>query len=245
MATFVGLHHRISVGHLDLTNSDKIDFGTLTAAQVAFTNFGSGGFEEYKPGLISGDFQVDAFQDFAVDVLDDELGVTALGTSFPIHVAPNPTGTETAGDLAYLSRGFIKGYNPLEGAKGAAAKAIIAAKYDVPIVRGVTLHPKAARTADGNGTAVALAGPSSSQRLFAALHVYAYSGLTNVVFKVQSDNASGMSSATDRITFATVTGVGSEWASVAGDFSTETHLRVTWDVTGSGSVTFACAVGVL
>jgi len=117
--------------------------------------------------------------------------------------------------------------------------------YDTAIVRALVAHPVAARTTDGNGTAVALAGPTASQRLYAALHVTAYSGLTNVVFKIQSDDASGMASATDRITFTTVSGLTSQFASVAGSFSSETHHRITWDVTGSGSVTFVAAFGVI
>jgi hypothetical protein len=245
MTTFVNLYARAYVGHIDVTNSDKVAFGNITAVKVPFTNFGSGGFVENKPGLISGEFSVDAFQDFAADVMDDELGVSALGAQYPISVQPNPTGTETAGDAAWFTRGIITRYDPLGGAKGDAAKALTGAVYDTAVIRGLCAHPKAARTSDGNGTAVALVGPTASQRLYAAIHVTAYSGFSSVVFKIQSDDAGGFGSATDRITLATVTGTTSEFASVAGSFSSETHHRVTWDVTGSGSVTFACFVGVL
>lgn len=245
MATFVNMHARAFVGHIDVTNSDKVDFGTITVEAVPFTNFGSGGFTEFKPGLIRGEFMVDAFQDFDADVMDDELGVAALGTQYPISVQPNPTGTETAGDAAWFSRGIVTKYDPLGGAKGQAAKALTGAVYDTAVIRGYVAHPEAARTSTGTGTAVALTGPTASQKLYAALHVTAYSGFTNVVFKIQSDDGSGFGSATDRITFATVTSTTSEFASVAGSFSSETHHRITWTVTGSGSVTFAGYFGVL
>ena len=63
--------------------------------------------------------------------------------------------------------------------------------------------------------------------------------------KVQSDDAVGFPSATDRITFSTVTGVGSEFTSVAGAFNTETHLRASWTVSGTGSISFVVVCGVL
>jgi hypothetical protein len=245
MATFVNMHARAFIGHIDVTNADKVDFGTITVDAVPFTNFTSGGFTEMKPGLIRGNFQVDAFQDFAADTMDDELGVAALGTQYPISVAPNPTGTETAGDAAWFSRGIVTMYDPLGGAKGQAAKAITGAVYDTAVIRGICAHPEAARTTTGNGTIVALTGPTTSQRLYCALHVTAYSGLTNLIVTVQSDDGAGFGSATTRATFATVTGVTSEFTSVAGYGATETHHRIVYTITGTGSVTFAAFLGVL
>jgi hypothetical protein len=75
--------------------------------------------------------------------------------------------------------------------------------------------------------------------------VTAYSGFDQIVFKVESDDGAGFGSATDRITFATVTGKTSEFASVVGAFSSETHHRITWAATGAGSCTFVAAFGVI
>ena len=246
MATFVGMYDRIHVGHLDLSDADEVSFGPISAVAVPFPSFMAGGFVQFRPGLISGEFNVSAYQDFAADVLDDEIGVSGLGSQYPVSVAPNATATDAAGDPAYFSRGLIGSYDPFGGAKGDAAKANIGMMYDTALIRGVLAVPKAARTASGNGTAIALAGPTATQRLYAALHVFAYSGFTNVVVKVQSDDSGAMSSPTDRITFATVTGTpASEFASVAGSFASETHHRAIWTVTGTGSITFAVYFGVL
>ena len=245
MATFVNMHARAYLGHIDVTNSDKVDFGPFTREAVRFTNFGSGGFEEFKPGLGRGEFTVDAFQDFAADTMDDELGVAALGTQYPISVQPNPTGTETAGDAAWFSRGIITKYDPLGAGVGQAAKAVLSSVFDTAIVRGVVAHPKAARTSTGNGTIIALTGPTTSQRLYCALHVTAYSGLTNLIVTVQSDDGAGFGSATTRATFTTVTGTTSEFISVAGYGATETHHRIVYTISGTGSVTFAAFIGVL
>jgi hypothetical protein len=246
MAPFVALHSRLYYAHLNLTSlTESIDFGPLQIAEVDFTNFGSGGHAEFKPGLASGDYSLGLFQDRAAGALDDQLTLSTISNQYPISVVPNADGGDSVGDPCHLSRGIIGAYSPLAVVVGAADKASIKGKFDTTIASGLVAHPVAARTATGTGTAVALAGPSAAQKLYATLHVVAFTGLTNVVFKVQADNASNFPSATDRITFSTVTGVGSQFASVAGDFSIETHQRLSWTVTGTGSITFFAAVGVV
>lgn len=247
MATFVATTDDIYVGQLDMgALASEINFGDLTRVMVDFTTYNDGGFTCVKPGLISGEAMVKGFQDYTAGVLDDTIGMGQLGSQYPITVIPNANvATATAGDPAWLSRGLLGKENPLDGAKGDAGKFEMSFPYDAAIAQGKVAHPLAARTTTGTGTAVALAGPSASQKLYAALHVTAYSGFTNVVFKVQSDDNSGFTSATDRITFTTVTGLTSQFSSVAGDFSTETHHRASWTVTGSGSVSFVMAFGVI
>ena len=118
------MHARAYVGHVDVTNADKVDFGTGTVDAVPVTNFTSGGYTEMKPGLIRGNFMADAFQDFVADVMDDEIGPMLIaGGQHAISVAPNVSGTETAGDPAWFSRGILTTYDPLGAAKGQAAKA--------------------------------------------------------------------------------------------------------------------------
>jgi hypothetical protein len=248
MATYNGLAVQTWIGSLDLTDhTDTINFGPMQRAMTRCTTHADGGFECYKPGLISGEASLKGYQDFDTDQLDDDMSIGQLGSQYPITVLPNPgNGTPTYGDPAMLSRGLLGTLNPLgEGMKGEMAGIEASFPFDAAIARGLVGHPKTARTANGNGTAVALTGPTASQRLYAGLHVFAYSGFTNVVVKVQSDDAVGMASPTDRITFTTVTGRTTEFASVAGSFSSETHHRVTWTVTGAGSITFGVVFGVL
>jgi hypothetical protein len=234
------------MGHLDLTGTAReITFGPVSVAMKESTTFADGGFVCVAPGLASGQGAVKGNSDFAADVLDDELTVATLGAQYPFSVIPNPTGTVTAGDAAWFARALRGDYSPFSGEVGEMASYDALFPYDSPITRGQVAHPSAARTTDGNGTACTLTGPTASQKLYAALHVTAYSGLTNCIIKVQSDDGSGFASATDRITFTTVTGTTSQFASVAGSFSSETHHRVTWDVTGTGSITFVAVFGVI
>lgn len=246
MASFVGLHNRIYLAHLDLSGkANQVTFGPLSRVMQECTTYNDGGYTCVAPGHISGTAGINGYQDWAADTLDDEISVGQLGSQYAFTVIPNPTGTVAAGDAAWMSRGVLNTLNPMGGAKGDMAGFEQALGYDTAIVQAKVLYPKTAVTADGNGTAVALAGPTAAQRLYAGLHVFAYSGFTSVVVKVQSDDGSGFASPTDRITFTTVTGVTNEWASVAGSFSSETHARVAIDVTGTGSITLAVAAGVV
>jgi hypothetical protein len=246
MTAYITLHDRLHYGHLDLTGLAEGYVNDLERAKKRFTNLGSGGYEEFKPGLASGSWKLDLFQDLDADVLDDELGLTVLSTDYPVSFAPNAAASDAAGDVVYLGRGRASKYTPVDGAVGDEAKAILEGAYNAPFARGVILHPKAARTATGNGSAVALAGPTSAQRLYAGLHVFAYTGLTSITVKIASDDNGSFTSATDRLTFTAVAAAGaSQFASAAGGWNTETHLRVTYTIVGTGSCTFAVHCGVI
>ena len=246
MTTFVATSHKIHVGSLDLTSlTESVDVSNLSIAAVPFTNYGSGGFVENKPGLKSGACTIGTFADFADDGPDEVLNAALLaGSTFPISCDPCPTGTSTAGDTAWFSRGWLAA-QPFGGTVGEAAKSSLSLMYDTVLLRGVVAHPSAARTATGNGTAFALAGPASTQKLYCAIHVFAYSGITSLTVKVQSDGASNMSTPTDRLTMTANTAIGSEFKSIVGGWETETHHRIVYTIAGTGSVTFSAYVAVL
>lgn len=106
---------------------------------------------------------------------------------------------------------------------------------------GYVIDPETAITADTNGTARDLTAASSNGGV-AHIHSTAFSGLTsNDVIIEQSAN--GSTGWTTLVTFAQVTGVGSERVVVAPGTAVARYLRVVDDVTGTGShariVTFA------
>ena len=71
------------------------------------------------------------------------------------------------------------------------------------------------------------------------------SGQASMTLKIQSDDNSGMSSPTDRITsFTAATGTGYQWGSVAGAI-TDDYWRCVYTITGTGTITFAVAAGII
>lgn len=101
---------------------------------------------------------------------------------------------------------------------------------------GYLLHALAAETADGNGTGLDnTAGTTNG--VVASLHVTAFSGFSGVVIKVQ--HSTDNSSWSDLVTFTTATTTTYERQKTTS--TVNRYLRAFWDVTGSGSITFAVA----
>jgi hypothetical protein len=246
VASFVGLHNKVLLGQIDLTGSTRsVTFGDLTRAMQDCSTFADGGFTCYKPGLISGMSTIEGNQNFDTGSVDDSFSVDELGSQYVLTVIPNPTGTSAVGDTAWFTRGVEAKVNPLGGAKGEMASFTLEVAHDTAAIRGVVAHLGTAVTTSASDSGIALTGPTSAQRLYAGLHVTAYTGFTNVVVTVQSDDNANFTSATDRITFTTVTGLTSQFTSVAGDFSTETRHRISYVATGAGSITFTAVIGVI
>jgi hypothetical protein len=215
---------------------------SASAEELDVTTFGSGGFRQKAVGLREHMFSVDGFQDYAATGVDAFFGNTLGGLS---TVTVGPNGAATAGDRAYFGTGRLFSSTPLTGDVGQPGTFSFGFSGDGPLVRGVYLHPQAARTSTGNGTAVALAGPTATQRLYANFHVLSVTGTGTITFTVATDDAVGMASPTTRITSTAFAAVGHEQRSVAGAFASETHARVTWTISGFTSCTFVVAAGVL
>lgn len=245
MSSFVGLSHRIYLAHLDLSGLASAVMSPMSRVMQPCTTFNDGGYDCVKPGMISGNADVKGYQDFAVDVFEDDISVGQIGSQYAFSVIPNPTGTVAPADTCWFSRGVLSNLNPMDGAKGDMAGFDFGVAYDTAILQGKVSAPKATVSATTTGTAVALGGPTAAQRLYSFVHVFAFSGFTNVIFTVESDDAVGFPSATTRLTHTTVTAVGSEFASVAGGFNTETHHRIVATKTGTGSITYAAGFGVI
>lgn len=173
-----------------------------------------------------------------------DTGIFGNVGAIDIPVTLLPPDCDDEGDRAFLFRANLAEYS-LGGQVGVVAPFSAGAQASKgPLVRGVIGHLNT-RTANGNGGAQQLGALSATQRLYAALHVLEVSGTTpSLTVKIQSDNASNFPSATDRITFAAKTAVGSEWSSVAGAV-TDDYWRVNFAITGTNpSFRFLVALGI-
>lgn len=214
-----------------------------TADEIDVTTMASGSWRIKKPGLATFTAGVKGFQDYALTGVDPTFPVSAFGGFNTITVAP--TGGAAVADPCFLGRGLLTSYTPLSGAVGDAASFDFGWEGDAQLVRAQMLHPVAARTATGNGTTTTFTAPTASQTLYASFHVLAVSGAGSIVFTIQTDDNSGMTTPTTRITSSSFTAVGGGTGSLAGALTGETHIRVVYTITGFTSVTFAVAAGVL
>jgi hypothetical protein len=215
----------------------------MSAEERDVTTFASGGYRQKITSLATFMVSVGGFQDFATTGPDVSFPGQNIGASAGVWSVAVPG--ETVGDVAYFGQARTLGITPFRGAAGDVAGFDLSLSGTSRLVRGVVGAPYASRTVTGNGTATALAGPSATQSLYAAFHLHSVTGTPgSVQFVVQTDDNVGMSTPTTRITSTAFTAAGSQFASVAGAFSGETHVRVNHTITTFTAAVFSVVVGV-
>lgn len=195
-------------------------------------------------GIKTGTWSAEAMQDFDADQVDQLVGLSALGVEVPISVLPAGT---SEGSRAYTFNANQFDYTPFEVSPGDLAMASVSGSVTgSPVVRGTLMNSATtAVTSSGTTTGVQVGSVSASQRMYASLHVLSASGTSPTLdVIVESDDASGFASDTDRVTFTQAAGIGSEWSSVAGAV-TDDYWRVRYTVGGTTpSFTFAVVIGI-
>lgn len=195
-------------------------------------------------GLESVASSVNGLADFADDAIDEQAFAALGGSAQPLTQSVD--GLE--GSVAYFFQARHFSYQVF-GQVGELTPFSLAAQNakgngsaSVGAIRGRVLKAKANVSATGaTGTAYQLGAASSTQYLYAALHVFSAGTTITAVLESDSDNTFG--SATTQATFGPITTVGGTWATrVAGPITdTWYRLRVT-AVTGTFSI--ACVAGI-
>lgn len=242
MAVFVETAFSINVDAFNLAGlCDEITVDA-TAEDKSYVNFASGGWTLRLPGLLSGMVAAKGTQDLSLTGVDAAFPFSNIG-SLQTYNFQIP-GTAVA-DPAFIGQARQMSTTPLTGAIGEIARYELGFSGTSQMVRAQVLHPSAARTATGNGTTTPFTTPTASQGLYAAFNVSSVSGSGTITFVVETDDNSGMTSATTRLTSVGFTAVGGDFRSLAGALAGETHIRVRWTISGFTSVTFTVAAGVL
>lgn len=172
----------------------------------------------------------------------DATSFSFTGGNYEMTVAPL-TGAD--GEVAYFMD-TLRGRYQFGGAVGDVLPFSIEALSASQLVRGTILHT-ATRAATGTGTARQLTAASSTQKLYAVLHVLGAGGTTPTLdVVVRSAATSAMTGATNRITFTQATATGSEWAAPVSGAITDTWYDVSFTIGGtSPSFNFVVVVGIL
>lgn len=197
----------------------------------------------YLAGLnnISGEFK--GFWQAGTDLLDDALYSNIALANKIMSIAPE-TGAD--GEVAYILRGVAANYNP-QGTVGALITFGLSFKNQGENMVRATIMGVGAKTVTGNGVARQLGLLGTGQKLYAALHCVAVSGGTPTLdVKIESDDAVGMGSAIERVTFAQLTAPGSEWKTLDGPIANDDYWRLVWTITGSTpSFTILGSIGIM
>jgi hypothetical protein len=205
------------------------------------SNWASGGWTLIEPGLAKGAAQFTGMNDMATVGPSATFTPAALKSSNVLTVSIPGT---TAGDPSFFLNGRLNSEALLRGEVGKLSEMDVQFANDGRMIRGLNLHPAAARTASGSGTAVAFTTPVTGESIWAAFHVLSVSGAGTLTLTVQTDDNGGFTTPTTRITSTGFTAIGAQFTSVAGPFAGETHIRAGWTVSGFTSVTFVVSAGV-
>lgn len=141
--------------------------------ELDVTTFCGGGYRQKITGLSTFTVNATGFQDYVAPSpgsgFQSDVALVSPGVTNTFTVAP--TG-DTVGNIAYFGQSKTTTLTELSGAVGEVAGFTLDAAGTNRLVRGAMLHPVTARTATGNGTAVAFTPPTATQSLHAAFHVH-------------------------------------------------------------------------
>jgi hypothetical protein len=229
---------RLYLDGADLTGYSNKAMLAAKAADLDSTTFASGGYKERKGGLFDGNADLEGLWAAGDLTAPDDTFWTNLGVA-TVPLTGVPT-AGTVGSLAYLTRGLETDYKP-GGKVGDLLSWTAGLNVNWPIVRGQILHPQGtARTATGSGTAAQLGAVDSSHALYVCLHVLSYVD-GSLTVKIQSDDNSGFTSATDQGTFTAATALGGQTMKIAGAI-TDNYWRAAWTISGGSTHSFLFAV---
>lgn len=189
---------------------------------------------KFIPGIMSGQMSLSGLFDSAQFVETEMAAALGVDNDLLVTVCPYTT---SVGARAMFCPSDPEGY-AVDAALAQTVTFSVDTVADALVDMGVVLHDHTAETGDGNGASVDRLA-SSAAGAGASLHVTAYSGLTNIIVKIQDSPDDAIWS--DLITFSTATGVTKEFTTVAG--TVDQYVRASWDVTGTGSATFLVALG--
>lgn len=190
--------------------------------------------KEFQPGRdgasfsASGLLDVDATANLQFDQLHDWKAATAAE---PVTYAPNGLALGAELWMVGAYEASIKTASPVGGMVTFGLEVQPDGPPD-PI--GRSLHDLTARTSDASGSSYDGTAATANGGV-GHLHVTAFSGFSAADIIVE-DSANDSTWATI-LTFTTVAGITSQRSAISG--AVRRYLRVSWDVTGTGSITFA------
>lgn len=214
--------------------------------EIDVTTFCGGGYRQKITGLGMFNVNVAGFQDFAgtgpASAFNAAVDMVSPGTTNTWTVAPEG---DTVGNVAYFGQSKTTTMGELAGAVGEAASFTLDMAGTSRLVRGSMLHAASSETSTGDGTAVAFTTPTATESLHVAFHVHSLTGTPGTLtLTVQTDDNDSMTTPVTRITSTAFAATGHELLSLAGALAGETHVRVSWALSGFTAATFSTAVGV-
>ena len=233
MSVFALTDGRLAIGGYDLSDNVVAMNLTISADELDTTTINSGGFRSKAGGLQDAQFTANGYYEAGANKPDALLGASN-GAEHIITALPD----SGVGNASYFFKATQFEYTML-GAVGDLAPFNISASQsaDKP-VRATQMNDFDTNiTTTTNGASQQLGAVSSTQKLYANIHVWSVAGTSTptLTAKIQSDDNSSFTSPTDRITFTGATAIGAQYKTADGAI-TDTYYRVVLTVSGTSPV---------
>lgn len=217
---FSGVSNKIAVN----IRSDVLDATAFNAT-----------YKDKRVGLSEVTLNAEGFVEHGDGNAEDTMFDDLNGVTESITVCPDG---RTVGDKAFICENLITQLN-LFGPVGQMSKFVLngAGKGEFSMGQVEAVGEK---TSTDDSTGYQLGALSSGQKIIASIHVISASGTSPTLdVKVQSDDNSDFTSASDRITFTQMVTTGGQISTYAYDVSnTDDYWRFTWTIGGSDTPTF-------
>lgn len=249
MAVTAWTNCQAHIGSFDATGRTNQAVLDVQVQPLDVTTFGSAGNVEVIGGLKSFTWGLEGYQDFATSV-DDSLGLNSSGVfSLPAASPFTLASSSTVNSTSYFGSIEEGTYSPIGGRVGDAAPFKAAGWGRGNIWRGYLGWPKATATGTVNGTAQNIGSQVGKSNIWVGVHVFAFSGFTNITLRVESSSDNFSTAGTGRGT-VTITGTGSSQVVNVNNSLSVGGGVVYWRmavsaVTGTGSCTFAASYAIV
>lgn len=195
------------------------------------------------PGLQGFSVQHEGLWDAGTGLPDDVLYAN-IGLADQLATLTPVAGTE--GSLAYFMR-TTQGSYQFGGPVGDLLRFSVSLESSggAGAIRGYILGTGEKTSTGASAAKLQIGAVSSSQQVYAGLHVLSVSGTDPTLdVVVRSDANSSAGGETNRITFTQMTDVGSQWATPVAGAITDAYWDVTWTIGGTDTPTFDIVVVV-
>lgn len=201
---------------------------SITTGEIDVTTIDESAIKKIA-GLEDTTISAEGFFEAGVDKPDELLG-TNLGSAVNFAMAAD----NGRGNIAYFGGGLETNYSIFGAINEAAPFQFTGSGTNTKTVRGTIEDPgTTAVTATGSTTGFQLGAVGADEKLYGGLFVIAASGTSPTIdAKIQSDDNSSFTSATDQITFSQLTDTGSEIKSANGAI-TDDYFRFNYTIGGT------------
>ena len=233
MSIFALTDGRLVVGGYDFSDNVVSMNLNITAEELETTTINSGGFRSQAGGLQDVDFTANGYYESGANKPDALLGASNGAEHIITALADSGVG-----NASYFFKARQFEYTML-GAVGEIAPFNLSASQsaDRP-VRATQMNDFDTNiTTTTNSASQQLGAVSSTQKLYANVHVWSVAGTSTptLTVKIQSDDNSSFTSPTDRITFTGATAIGAQYKTADGAI-TDTYYRAVLTVSGTSPV---------